>query len=89
MEEADGSSTIKTAEQLAINESMSMKKNILGTIAEYHEEDDEDEDDDVDVEAKKSMTELESRILSVNVKMIKSARLKNLLSFGNRAKINF
>ena len=39
---------------------MSMKRNILGTIIEYHDESDEDHDEDIDVEAKKSMTELES-----------------------------
>ena len=39
---------------------MSMKRNILGTIIEYHDESDEDLDEDLDVEAKKSMTELES-----------------------------
>lgn len=60
LEELDVPSKQPTKADLLANESMSLKKNVLGTIIEYHDDDEEDLDD-LDVEAKKSMTELESK----------------------------
>uniref|UniRef100_A0A7M5X1J9 Chorein N-terminal domain-containing protein n=2 Tax=Clytia hemisphaerica TaxID=252671 RepID=A0A7M5X1J9_9CNID len=62
LEELDVPSKQPTKADLLANESMSLKKNVLGTIIEYHDDDEEDLDD-LDVEAKKSMTELERKVM--------------------------